>query len=134
MLEYGKAHELFQQALAQEQSPERQASLLKASGDALILQGRAVEAGRAYAQALVLLPESLETTVVGALLFQNSDRTALHVCCTISACDSHLIMYHACKLLRFTTKGLQRFERTCDHCFICPEVLQWQHVSHSPHA
>ena len=61
---YGKAHELFQQALAQEQSAERQASLLKASGDALILQGRAVEAGRAYGQALVLLPESLETTVV----------------------------------------------------------------------
>ena len=68
--QYARAHELFQQALGQEQAAgtvERQASLLKATGDALIRQGKPVEAGGAYQRALQLMPESPEIVVVCCL-------------------------------------------------------------------
>lgn len=65
--QYVTAQKLFQQALAQEQAEgtaDRQASVLKASGDALVLQGRALEAGRTYQQAMILAPASAELVVV----------------------------------------------------------------------
>ena len=64
---YAKAYELFASALESEGSggtPARQVSILKAWGDAKVLQGSLQEAGELYEQALTIQPDSLLTIVV----------------------------------------------------------------------
>lgn len=66
---YAKAYELFAQALSQSTASgdtERQLSLLKAWGDAKVLDAALEEAADLYAQALDLQPDSLSILVVGA--------------------------------------------------------------------
>ena len=55
---------LPQASLLQRQDGALQVSLLKATGDALALQGRAVPAAEVYQQALALHPGSPDITLV----------------------------------------------------------------------
>ncbi len=67
---YAKADDLFAQALASEQArgaTDRQVSVLKAWGDAKVLQGSLQEAGTLYEQALRIQPDSLDIIVVKLL-------------------------------------------------------------------
>lgn len=67
---YAKADDLFAQALASEQAraaADRQVSVLKAWGDAKVLQGSLQEAGTLYEQALGIQPDSLDIVVVKLL-------------------------------------------------------------------
>jgi len=67
---YAKADDLFAQALASEQArgaTDRQVSVLKAWGDAKVLQGSLQEAGTLYEQALGIQPDSLDIIVVKLL-------------------------------------------------------------------
>ena len=64
---YAKAQELFAQALERDKASgdtERQVSLLKAWGDAKVLDGALEEAAGLYEQALSLQPDSLYTIMV----------------------------------------------------------------------
>ena len=66
---YAKAYELFAQALTQSTASgdtDRQLSLLKAWGDAKVLDSALEEAAELYDQALALQPDSLTIVVVGA--------------------------------------------------------------------
>ena len=68
---YAKADDLFAQALASEQArgaADRQVSVLKAWGDAKLLQGSLQEAATLYEQALGIQPDSLDIIVVQLLL------------------------------------------------------------------
>lgn len=64
---YPKAQELFAQAMERDKASgdiDRQVSLLKAWGDAKVLDGALEEAARMYDQALSLQPDSLYTIMV----------------------------------------------------------------------
>lgn len=64
---YAKAQELFAQAMERDKASgeiERQVSLLKAWGDAKVLDGALEEAAGLYEQALSLQPDSLYTLMV----------------------------------------------------------------------
>lgn len=64
---YAKAQELFAQALARDKASgdtDRQVSLLKAWGDAQVLDGALEEAADLYEQGLSLQPDSLHIIVV----------------------------------------------------------------------
>ena len=76
---YAKAYDLLAQALASEQArgaTDRQVSVLKAWGDAKVLQGSLQEAGTLYEQALAIQPDSLDIIVV-RLLFTTMNSLSL---------------------------------------------------------
>ena len=88
---YAKADDLFAQALASEQArgaTDRQVSVLKAWGDAKVLQGSLQEAGTLYEQALGIQPDSLDIIVVKLLYtklklwFLRSDAYNMTLCCS----------------------------------------------------
>ncbi len=87
---YVKAYELFAQALASEQAngdPDRQVSLLKAWGDAKVLEGSLEEAQGLYEQALGLQPDSLLIIVVTCYLTVLTSYATLDIYLTIMTAD-----------------------------------------------